>query len=114
MTTATWIRDHCLAPGRAVDARLIWRLGCERYVSQRGDWGAIVSEVKAVHAFCHAAIREPRPSQAGGSSAARQPGSPLPPTGRISICSGMPSNSGIACSTNGRSSGAFSASACAS
>lgn len=47
-------------------------------------------------------------------SAARQSGRPLPPTGWTSIWSGMPSSSGIACSTNGRSSGAFSASACAS
>jgi hypothetical protein len=52
------------------------------------------------------------PSTAPGS--AGQPSGSLPPAGRTSICSGMPSRSGIACSTNGRSSGAFSASACAS
>jgi hypothetical protein len=49
------------------------------------------------------------PSEASERSASAR--EPLPPTGRTSICSGMPSRSGIACSTNGRSSGAFSASA---
>src|SRR5262245_58604973 len=39
---------------------------------------------------------------------------PFPPMGRISICSGMPSSSGTACSTNGRSSGCFSAASCSS